>query len=290
MTYKEIIYTVDDKVATITLNRPERLNAWTRTMAEEVRSAMYHAADDDGVRVIILTGAGRGFCAGADMSELEAASDEGLSVLKGGETAEEAVSIMTGTKTEEQRGDRKPSDTRSDFRKRYSYLPAIPKPIIAAINGPAAGLGLIITLYCDLRFASEKARFSTAFSRRGLIAEHGISWMLPRIVGLSNALDLLYSARMVDAEEALRINLVNRVFSEGDFMEGVRAYTRELVASVSPRSLRIMKKQVYEAQFQTLAEATVDADEELIASLESEDFKEGVTHFLEKRPPAFTGK
>jgi enoyl-CoA hydratase/carnithine racemase len=290
MTYKEILYDVTERIATITLNRPERLNAWTRTIAEEVRSAMYDAADDDGVRVIILTGAGRGFCAGADMSELEAASDEGLSVLKGGETAEEAVSIMMGTKTEEQRGDRKPSDTRSDFRKRYSYLLAIPKPIIAAINGPAAGLGLIITLYCDLRFASEKARFSTAFSRRGLIAEHGISWMLPRIVGLSNTFDLLYSARMVDAQEALRINLVNRVFPEGDFMEGVRAYVRELVASVSPRSLKIMKKQVYEAQFQTLAEASAVADEELIASLESEDFKEGVAHFLEKRPPKFTGK
>lgn len=290
MTYKEILYDVANHVATITLNRPEKLNAWTRTMAEEVRSAMYDAADDDEVRVIILTGAGRGFCAGADMSELEAASEDGLSVLNGNETAEEAVSIMTGTKTEEQRGDRKLSDTRSDFRKRYSYLPAVPKPIIAAINGPAAGLGLIITLYCDLRFASEKARFSTSFSRRGLIAEHGISWLFPRIVGLSNALDLLYSARTVDAQEALRINLVNKVFPEGDFMEGVRAYARELVASVSPRSLRVMKKQVYEAQFQTLAEALATADKELIASLESEDFKEGVAHFLEKRPPKFTGK
>jgi enoyl-CoA hydratase/carnithine racemase len=290
MTYKEIIYNVADHVATVTLNRPERLNAWTRTMAEEVRSAMYTAADDDEVRVIILTGAGRGFCAGADMSELEAASEGGSSALSGNETAEQAVSILTGTKTEEEREDRKPSDTRSDFRKRYSYLQAISKPIIAAINGPAAGLGFIITLYCDLRFASEKARFSTSFSRRGLIAEHGISWLLPRIVGLSNALDLLYSARMVDAREALRINLVNRVFPEGDFMEGVRAYARELVASVSPRSLRVMKKQVYEAQFQTLAEALETADKELIASIESEDFKEGVAHFLEKRPSAFTGK
>ena len=231
MTYKEIIYSVEEKVATVVLNRPERLNAWTRTMAEEVRSAMYDAADDDEVRVIILTGAGRGFCAGADMSELEAASDDGLSSLSGSETAEEAVSIMTGTKTEEQRKDGHSLGIRSDFRKRYSYLSAIPKPIIAAINGPAAGLGLIITLYCDLRFASEKARFSTAFSRRGLIAEHGISWMLPRIVGLSNALDLLYSARMVDAQEALRINLVNRVFPESDFHGGC--------SGLCPRACRI---------------------------------------------------
>jgi enoyl-CoA hydratase/carnithine racemase len=290
MKYKEILYSVEDQVATITLNRPDRLNAWTQIMAEEVRRAMYDATDNDGVRVIILTGAGRGFCAGADMSELKAASDDGLSKLRGNETAEQAVSILTGTKTEEEREDGRCSSVRSDFRKRYSYLAAIPKPVIAAINGPTVGFGLIVALYCDLRFASEKARFSTAFSRRGLIAEHGVSWMLPRIVGLSTALDLLFSARMVDAQEALRINLVNRVFPEEDFIEGVRGYARALVTSVSPRSLRIIKKQVYEGQFQTLTEAVTTADEELIASLESEDFKEGVAHFLEKRPPKFTGK
>jgi enoyl-CoA hydratase/carnithine racemase len=289
VTYKEILYDVVDHIATIILNRPERLNAWTRTMAEEVRSALFAAADDDKVRVIIITGAGRGFCAGADMAELENAPDD-LSALKGNESAEQAVSILMGTKTEEQREDGHYKDARPDYKKRYSYLSAIPKPVIAAINGPAAGVGLIITLYCDLRFASEKARFSTAFSRRGLIAEHGISWMLPRIIGLSNALDLLYSARMVDAQEALRINLVNRVFPEEKLMESVRSYAGELVASVSPRSLRVMKQQVYEARFQTLAEATAMADAELMASMKSEDFKEGVAHFLEKRPPKFTGK
>lgn len=277
MAYEEIIYTVADRVATITLNRPNRLNAWTSLMAEEVRGAMYSAAEDDAVRVIVLTGAGRGFCSGADMATLENAVDQGLSAL-------------TGTKTEAEREDKDTSNVRADFRKRYSYFPAIPKPIIAAINGPAAGLGLILTLYCDLRFASEKARFSTAFSRRGLIAEHGISWMLPRIVGLSNALDLLFSARMVDAQEALRIGLVDRVFPKEGLMEGVLAYATELVTSVSPRSLRVIKRQVYNAQFQTLAEATDVADEEMVLSIQSEDFKEGVTHFIEKRAPAFTGK
>jgi enoyl-CoA hydratase/carnithine racemase len=289
MAYREILYSVDERVATVTLNRPERLNAWTRTMAEEVRTALSSAVDDEEVRVIILTGAGRGFCAGADMAELEGAPDD-LSALRGHESAEQAVSILMGTKTEEQREDGRYADMRSDYRKRYSYLSAIPKPIIAAINGPAAGVGFIIALYCDLRFASEKARFSTAFSRRGLIAEHGVSWILPRLVGPSNALDLLFSARMVDAQEALRFNLVNRVFPEGDLMESVRSYASELVSSVSPRSLRIMKQQVYEAQFQTLAEATAAADSELMASMKSEDFKEGVAHFLEKRPPRFSGK
>jgi enoyl-CoA hydratase/carnithine racemase len=200
------------------------------------------------------------------MAALENAVDHGLSAL-------------TGTKTEAEWEDKYTSNVRADFRKRYSYFQAIPKPSIAAINGPAAGLGLILTLYCDLRFASEKARFSTAFSRRGLIAEHGISWMLPRIVGLSNALDLLFSARMVDAQEALRIGLVDRVSPE----EG-------LATLVSPRSLRVIKRLVYNAQFQTLAEATDVADEEMVLSILSEDFKEGVTHFMEKRAPVFTGK
>ncbi len=290
MAYEEIIYTVADRVATITLNRPNRLNAWTPLMAEEVRGAMYSAAEDDAVCVIVLTGAGRGFCSGADMATLENAVDQGLSALTGTETAQQGVTALTGTKTEAEREDKDTSNVRADFRKRYSYFPAIPKPIIAAINGPAAGLGLILTLYCDLRFASEKARFSTAFSRRGLIAEHGISWMLPRIVGLSNALDLLFSARMVDAQEALRIGLVDRVFPEEGLMEGVLAYATELATSVSPRSLRVIKRQLYNAQFQTLAEATDVADEEMVLSIQSEDFKEGVTHFMEKRAPAFTGK
>ncbi len=290
MEYQQIIYTKADRIATVTLNRPSRLNAWTPLMAEEVRDAMYRAAEDDGVRAIILTGAGRGFCAGADMAELENAASQGTPDADSGKNAEQLVSVLTGTKTEEELEDQNPNNVRADFRKRYSYLQAIPKPIIAAVNGPAAGLGLIMALYCDLRFVSDKARFSTAFSRRGLIAEHGISWMLPQIIGLSNALDLLFSARTVDAEEALRLGLVNRVFPEERFMEGVLAYARELATSVSPRSLRVMKRQIYNAQFQTLAEATQVADEELLLSIESEDFKEGVAHFIEKRAPEFTGE
>jgi enoyl-CoA hydratase/carnithine racemase len=290
MRYEEILYTVDNAIATVTLNRPERLNAWTPVMAEEVHGALFAAGRDDAVRVIILTGAGRGFCAGADMAELKGASGRGVSGLSGKEAPEEAVSILMDTKTEEQRDPGNPAGDRDDFRKRYSYLPLIPKPIIAAINGPAAGLGLIVALYCDLRFASSKARFSTAFSRRGLIAEHGVGWLLPRIVGLPNALDLLFSARTLDAEEALRLGLVNRVIPEGDFAGAVLDYATELATFVSPRSLKVMKKQIWEAQFQTLAEASSSADAELVSSLASEDFKEGVTHFLEKRPPIFKGK
>lgn len=290
MEYQEILSTVYDKVACITLNRPDRLNAWTPRMSLEVRDALHAAAGDDGVRVIILTGAGRGFCAGADMRELADASDQGLEALDGTEEAEQAVGIMTGIQTEETLDPANRFAARSDFRKRYSYLQAVPKPIIAAVNGPAAGLGMIMTLYCDIRFASEKAKFTTAFARRGLIAEHGISWLLPRTVGMANALDLLFSARLINAREALGMGLVNRVLPEATFMEDVMAYATEMASLVSPRSLAVMKKQVYEAQFQTLAEATVIADEGLLRSLESEDFKEGVAHFLEKRAPHFTGR
>jgi enoyl-CoA hydratase/carnithine racemase len=179
---------------------------------------------------------------------------------------------------------------RPDFRMAYSWLPAVPKPVIAALNGATAGLGLVIALYCDVRFAAEGAVFTTAFSRRGLIAEHGISWMLPRLVGPSAALDLLLSGRKFDAAEALRLGLVNQVLPPDRLMDAARAYAAELATLVSPRSMRVMKRQVWDAQFQTLAEATAVANEEMRASFTSDDFREGVAHFLEKRAPRFTGR
>ncbi len=276
MTNQETLYSVDDRVATITLNRPDKLNAWTATMDREVRAALEEAERDENVRAIVLTGAGRGFCAGADMSLLSAVAEQGLSeerraqALRGGNSQREGV--------------------RPDFQKKYSYFPAIGKPVIAAINGPVVGLGLVITLYCDLRFASEAARFSTTFARRGLIAEYGMAWMLPRLVGHANALDLLLSARQIDAAEALRMGLVNQVFAQEGFLDKVRGYARDLASNVSPRSLRVIKRQVYEGMFQTLAEAFEVSEREMLASLQSEDFKEGVAHFLGKRAAAFTGR
>jgi enoyl-CoA hydratase/carnithine racemase len=153
-----------------------------------------------------------------------------------------------------------------------------------------AGLGLVIALYCDLRFASDAARFGTAFARRGLIAEYGMAWMLPRLVGHAHALDLLFSARMIEAPEALRMGLVNQVFPKEMFLEKVTEYAQDLASNVSPRSMRVIKQQVYEAMFQTLGEACETATREMEASLRCEDFKEGVAHFLEKRAPVFTGK
>jgi enoyl-CoA hydratase/carnithine racemase len=292
MAYEQILYSVGEGIATITLNRPDRLNAWTRVMAREVMTAAHRAEDDENVRVIVLAGAGRGFCAGADMDELGGAAEEAEAALKSGAamSAERRVSLLMEQITEEEYNPENRDRIRDDFRKRYSYLLGIKKPVIAAINGPVAGLGLIIALYCDIRFASENAKFSTAFSKRGLIAEHGISWILPRIIGLSNALDMLYSSRLITAQEALSIGLVNRVFPGESFREEVYAYAKNLADSVSPRSLCIMKRQVVNGMFQTLAEASEASDEELLRSLSSEDFKEGVAHFLEKRPPRFTGR
>jgi enoyl-CoA hydratase/carnithine racemase len=276
MPNQETLYHVADRVATITLNRPDKLNAWTAVMESEVRAAIGEADRDESVRVIVLTGAGRGFCAGADISLLSTVATKGLDLAQ----RAQAVQAQGGTV----------EGTRADFQKKYSYFPAITKPVIAAINGPIVGLGLVIALYCDLRFASDAARFGTAFARRGLIAEYGMAWMLPRLVGHANALDLLFSARMIDAAEALRMGLVNQVFQQDAFHAKVREYAVDLASNVSPRSLRVIKRQVYDAMFLTLAESFEISEQEMLASLRCEDFKEGVAHFVEKRAPIFTGK
>jgi enoyl-CoA hydratase/carnithine racemase len=275
---QEILYEVSGHVATVTLNRPDKLNAWTRLMEQEIRQAMEQAAGDSTVRVIVLTGAGRGFCAGADMSLLNSVVQRGLG-------NEHPLPDSPGN------GAPSPQpELRPDFQRQYSYFPSIPKPIIGAINGPAVGLGFVIAMFCDLRFASDTARFGSAFARRGLIAEYGLAWLLPRIIGHANALELLLSARVIDAAEALRLGVVNQVYSQDGFMERVYAYANDLAHGVSPRSMRVIKRQVYDGMFQTLGEALDTATEEMKASLQCEDFKEGVAHFLEKRAPAFRGR
>jgi enoyl-CoA hydratase/carnithine racemase len=247
-------------------------------MEGEYRHAMEQAEKDPEVRVIIVTGAGRGFCAGADMTLLSSIS-HGETLERGGERADLAKARPGSG-----------PDVRDDFRMLYTYPPAIRKPILAAVNGPAVGLGFVNMLYCDVRFASQRARFGTAFSRRGLIAEHGISWILSRLVGLQNALDLLFSGRVFDAPEALAMGLVSRVVPHDDLIPTVRAYATELATLSSPRSIAIMKRQTYDALFQDLAGATTIANDEMLKSFETEDFKEGVASFLERRPPKFTGK
>lgn len=276
MANQETLYYVADRVATITLDRPDKLNAWTAVMEGEVRAGIAEAEHDPNVRVIVLTGAGRGFCAGADMSHLESIANKALS------EAQLAQALRS------KGGDGEVA--RRDFQKKYSYFPAVSKPVIGALNGPTVGLGFLIALYCDLRLASDAARFSTVFAKRGLVAEYGMAWMLPRLVGHANALDLLFTAKTIDAAEALRIGLVNYVYPQETFAASAQKFAVEIASTVSPRSLRVMKRQVYDAMFQTLEEAFEISEKEMLVSLQCEDFKEGVAHFIEKRAPAFTGK
>jgi enoyl-CoA hydratase/carnithine racemase len=268
--YEQILYEVEDPIATITLNRPDRLNAWTDRMGREVRHAMAAAESDPDVVGIVLTGAGRGFCAGADL--------KGLQAITAGERTREGAGDLAGD----------PGDPGiAAFRGVYSYLPSIRKPVLAAINGPCAGMAVPIALYCDLRFASERASFTTAFVRRGLIAEWGISWTLPRVVGTAHALDLILSGRKIDAAEAGRMGLVNRVVEHDRLLDEARAYVRELAESCSPASMAIMKREVWEHLTAPNDRAEEEASRLMRESFSRPDFKEGVQSFVEKRPPRF---
>src|SRR5947199_2277780 len=229
-----VLYETSEGVATITLNRPARLNAWNGPMEIAYFDYLEEAAADPDVRVIVLTGAGRGFCAGADMDELNSVAGGGLEA-----SAAEAA-----------------QDPRPQ-----TFPLSIPKPIIAAINGPCAGLGFVHALMCDLRFAAAGAKLTTAFSRRGLVAEHGISWILPRVVGPSHALDLLLSGRIVLAEEAKEMGLVNRVVEPERLMDETIAYARDLAVNCSPASMATMKRQVYDDLTRELNDAVGRAND-----------------------------
>ena len=269
--YEQIFYAVEDPVATITLNRPERLNAWTDRMADELRHAVAQAEADPAVVAIVITGEGRGFCAGADLKGLEA--------ISAGERNREASEGLEAEPGDENMG--------LSFRGPYTYLMSVRKPIIAAINGPCAGMAVPISLCADLRFAAESAVFTTAFVQRGLIAEWGISWLLPRLVGTAHAMDLILSARKIDAAEAERIGLVNRVLPDAELLPFVREYVQQMADHCSPTSMMIMKRQVYQDLSKTLEDAHEVAVSEMIASFDRPDFKEGVSSFLKRRKPGF---
>jgi enoyl-CoA hydratase/carnithine racemase len=249
---------VEDGVAVLTLNRPERLNAWTVEMEQTYFGMLEECASSAEVRVVVVTGAGRGFCAGADMQDLQAMGDGSL------DASANAVE-----------------------RRPQTFPLSIPKPIIAAINGGCAGIGLVQALMCDMRFAADGAKLTTAFARRGLVAEHGISWMLPRLVGPANALDLLLSGRVVLASEAHSLGLVNRVIAPEALMEETLEYARELASNCSPASMATMKRQVYADLQRELPHALEEADRLMLESFAAPDFVEGVTSFIERRDPRF---
>jgi len=249
----------DPGIALLTLNRPERLNAWNGELASRYFELLDQAAADAAIKVIVVTGAGRGWCAGADMDTLQSI---GSGSASGG------------------------SDAAAGGREQH-YTPTVPKPVIAAINGACAGIGMVQALMCDLRFAAAGAKFTTAFARRGLIAEYGMSWILPRLIGTSRAMDLLFSGRVILAEEAAQMGLVNEVVAPEHLLDRTLDYAADLAQNSSPTSISIMKRQVYADQMRGVAEATDDAIELMKTSLRRPDFKEGVASFLEKRLPQF---
>lgn len=270
--YEQIRYEVDDPVAVVTLNRPQALNAWTETMDVEVRDALTRAAADPKVVGIIVTGEGRAFCAGADMNL--------LSDISGG--GGEHALTRPGARPAWAR-----DNSDDDFAGRFPYVMAIDKPVIAAINGAVAGMAFPFALCCDIRVVSPNALFVSAFVQRGLIAEWGLSWLLPRLVGPAVALDLLYTSRRVDGEEAYRLGLANYLVSADELMPFSRGYVENLARGSSPTSMAIMKRQIYEQLHRGLGQAEYDSQRLIRESFARGDFKEGVSSFLEKRPPDF---
>jgi enoyl-CoA hydratase/carnithine racemase len=241
-------------VLVLTFNRPARLNAWNNELETRYFELLDQAEDDPEVRAIVVTGAGRGFCAGADMGGLQ------------------RIERAAG---------------RSVRPRPRNFPRSVGKPTIAAINGAAAGLGLIEALFCDVRFCAREAKLTTAFAKRGLIAEYGLSWILPRLVGPSRALDLLLSSRVILGEEAERIGLVDFVADRDDVLDAAVAYAADLAASCSPWSMAAMKQQVLrhmETDFQT---AVAESDALMLESFDRPDVREGVASYVEKRPPAF---
>lgn len=261
MDFSELHYAAVGRVAVLTIHRPERFNAWTPTLERELRAAIAQAQADDNVRCAVLTGTGRAFCAGMDMEVLRAGASHAPP----------------------------PAASDEDSAQRYGYLWDFDKPLIAAINGAAAGVGLCLALYCDLRYVAAGAKLTTPYARRGLVAEHGTAWLLPRLIGPMHAADLLLSGRTILGEEAERMGLANLLPADG-FLDAVMQRANEIAESTSPRSVRIMKRQLRDARYQTLGQATRIADHEIAACRGTDDFKEGVQHFIEKRAPRFTGK
>ena len=255
-----VLCDVREDVAVLTFNRPDRLNAWTPELQTRYFDLLDDCAGREDVRAIILTGAGRGFCAGADMQNLQAIAGD---------------------------GDAPDVDAHQLDPRPVTYALTIPKPVIAAINGACAGLGLVHAVMCDVRIAAAEAKFTTAFARRGLVAEHGLSWMLPRLIGPARALDLLLSGRVFLGAEAAELGLVNRAVQDEPVLDAAMQYARMLAADCSPASMALMKEQVYADYDKTLGESVEEANRLMLESFSRPDFGEGVTSFLERRPPKF---
>jgi 2-(1,2-epoxy-1,2-dihydrophenyl)acetyl-CoA isomerase len=265
--YEQILYEEREGVAWIRLNRPDRLNALTTQLSAEALEVVERVGEDPALRCLVITGEGRGFSAGQDLQEFAARDGGG-----GGGGALDVAEHL-----------------RSGYNRLIAAIVALPKPVVAGVNGVAAGAGLSLALACDVRIASDAARFLQAFVRIGLVPDSGGNWLLPRAVGVAKALELSMTGEQVDAAEALRIGLVNRVVPADDFPAELERYAANL-AALPTRAIGATKRLLAETPHLTLAETL---EREALAQVEqagSEDFAEGVAAFLEKRPPHFTGR
>lgn len=244
-----------DGVMLLTLNRPDHMNGWTPDLEAAYFDLLDAGDADPSVRVFVVTGAGRAFCAGADMGRLQAFS-----------SGEQKMTARPRPKT---------------------YPLSIRKPIVAAINGACAGIGLLEALCCDVRIPSREAKFTTALVRRGLMAEHGLSWILPRVVGFADSLELLLSGRVLLGDEAAQLRLVHRALPPDEVLPAALEYARDVAANCSPASMAAIKWQAYRHVDGDLEAALRESEPLMHRSVAGEDFKEGVASFTDRRPPHF---
>lgn len=276
-----LLYRVDEGVAVISFNRPDKLNALTPEMLNGFFDLVDRASQDADVRVILITGEGRGFSAGLDLSVIGTGVSK--STAPTAPTAPAAASVK-------QWGDEVGPQLQRYFKHGWNALITSRKPTIAAVNGAAFGWGFILSLHCDIRFAAESALFNATFARLGVPAEKGIGWLLPRLIGIARAADLLYTARRFNGHEAERLGLVNQVLPDAELMPHALQYAKQIAANSAPRSLAAMKAQIWSAGDDCYDEAFMAADHEQDLAVLTQDFREGISSLREKRPPHFTGQ
>ena len=272
MELKSTEYEVIDQIATIWLARPHRMNAWTGRLHTEYRYLLAKADADDNVRAIVVSGRGRGFCVGGDSQALEGHSERG-SYDAG--TPEDVAMPGYGTAPE--------------FDAAFAYHFGLKKPVIAAINGPAAGVGLALAAFADIRIAVPGIKFTTAHGKLNLPAEYGLSWMLPKIMGLGRANDILLTSRVFYSDEAYELGFVNQLVGVDELMPRTYEYVKSLISSVAPNSIRQTRWQIYKDLHRDVAASVIDSETLLDDMMREPDYKEGVSAFVEKRPPKWGG-
>jgi enoyl-CoA hydratase/carnithine racemase len=272
MTYETILYAVDDGILTVTLNRPDKLNAFTAGMMAELIDAFDRADADDAVRAVIVTGAGRGFCAGADLSSGAGTFERGGAPGAGTPDASDEAARDTGGRL---------------ALRIFRCL----KPVIAAVNGPAVGVGATMQLPMDVRLASETARFGFVFTRRGIVPEACSSWFLPRVVGIAQALEWTLTGRVFDAHEALAGGLVRRLYAPDALLPAARALAREIADNTAPVSVALTRQMLWRmlGAEHPMAAHRIES-RGILSRGRSPDAKEGVNSFLEKRPPRYPNR